>query len=61
MKRPSISWIGRVNIVKLAILPKVIYRFNAICTKIPTEFFIEIEKITSNLMWLHKSPRIEQP
>ena len=52
------SWNGRINIVKMTILPKVIYRFSSIAIKLPMAFFTELEQKLSQFVWKHERLRI---
>jgi hypothetical protein len=58
MDRSPCSWIGRINIVKMAILPKAIYKLNATPIKISAQFFTKLERAICKFIWNNSKTRI---
>ena len=56
-KHVPYSWIGRINIIKMAILPKAIFRFNTIPIKIPMTYFTDIKQSFQKFIWNQKTPK----
>ena len=52
------SWVGRINIVKMLILPNAIHRFSVIPIKLPMAFFTKLEQKLSQFIWKHKRSQI---
>ena len=54
MEKSPHTWIGSLNLVKIAVIPKAIYRFNAISIKIPTQLFTDMERTIIIFIWKNK-------
>ena len=52
------SWMGRISIIKMSILPKVIHRFNTIPIKVPMAYFTDMKQTLQKFIWNHKPPQI---
>ena len=52
------SWVGRINTVKMTILPNAVYRFTLTPIKFPMTFFTQLEQKISQFIWKHKRPQI---
>ena len=52
------SWIGRINIIKMSMLPKAIYRFSTIPIEISMTYFTELEQVFKEFIWNHKKSHI---
>ena len=58
MENVPCSWVGRINTVKMSILPKATYTLNAIPTKIAPAFFLKLEQAILKFVWNHERPQI---
>ena len=56
-KHVPCSWIGRINIIKMSMLPKAIYRFNTISIKIPMTYFTDLEQVFQKFTWNQNDPK----
>ena len=54
------SWIRRINIIKMSIVPKAIYRFNGIPIKVPMAYFTDVEQTLQKCIWSHKKAQIAE-